>query len=470
MRTDTLIVGAGPTGLSAAYHCQGDYLLLERESRVGGLCRSINDQGFLFDYAGHIFFSGDSYVNDGLMPMLLGDNVHWQYREAWVHSKGVYTRYPFQASTYGLPAEVIKECILGAIEAEKRYDPSHRPANFSQFINLQWGTGIGKHFMVPYNRKLWTVPLEEMGWEWLNGRVPQPNLGEIIDGALQPQPKPMGPNARFAYPLHGGFEALMSGWLPYLDPSRVWLDASVIAIDPHERVAVLRGGRSVHYGQMISTMPLPELLKILPKLPAEVQQAARQLRSISIRCVNLGLKRHDLTDKHWIYYPEERPIFHRAFIQSNTSPYVVPEGCSSITAEISYSPSKPLPAEGDTLIERTIEDLQHVGLLHVTDEIAVANEVDIPYAYVVPDLQRDAAFERIQSWLRPMGIVLAGRFAEWKYLNTDHCFLAGKRAAEEIRPAARLHMVQVPKPVTQALSGSLGGVREAVQPNGKELL
>jgi len=226
----------------------------------------------------------------------------------------------------------------------------------------------------------------------------------------------------------------------------------------------------VHYGQMISTMPLPELLKILPKLPAEVQQAAQQLRSISIRCVNLGLKRQDLTDKHWIYYPEERPIFHRAFIQSNTSPYVVPEGCSSVTAEISYSPSKPLPAEGDALIERTLEDLQHVGLVHVTDEIAVANEVDIPYAYVVPDLQRDAAFERIQSWLRPMGIVLAGRFAEWKYLNTDHCFLAGKRAAEEIRPAARLHMVQVPKPVTQALSGSLGGMREAVQRNSKDLL
>ena len=111
-----IVVGAGPTGLSAAYHLGAESLLVEREARVGGWCRSLEDNGFTFDFAGHIMFSTDPYVHE-LYQLLLGDNVHWQDREAWIYSKQVYTRYPFQGSLYGLPADVIKECIIGAIEA-----------------------------------------------------------------------------------------------------------------------------------------------------------------------------------------------------------------------------------------------------------------------------------------------------------------------------------------------------------------
>src|SRR5258707_15852621 len=111
-----VIIGAGPTGLSAAYHVGQDAVLIEQADRVGGWCRSVEDNGFTFDMAGHIMFSNDPYVHE-MYQMLLGDNVHWQDREAWIYSKNVYTRYPFQASLYGLPPAVIAECITGAIEA-----------------------------------------------------------------------------------------------------------------------------------------------------------------------------------------------------------------------------------------------------------------------------------------------------------------------------------------------------------------
>ena len=102
-----LVIGAGPTGLSAAYHlgrteAASEVLLLEREERVGGWCRSVEQDGFTFDYAGHIMFSNDPYVQE-LYELLLGDNVHWQDREAWVYSHGVHTRYPFQGSLYAFP-------------------------------------------------------------------------------------------------------------------------------------------------------------------------------------------------------------------------------------------------------------------------------------------------------------------------------------------------------------------------------
>jgi UDP-galactopyranose mutase len=322
VRTPALVVGAGPTGLSAAYHLGRDAWLVERNPTVGGWCRSIVEDGYTFDYAGHIMFSNDPYVHE-LYELLLGDNVHWQDREAWIDTDGVLTRYPFQGALYGLPAAVIKDCLLGAIEA--RFGPldaaprseaaangtkgthgtngtngkngtngAHRAAvrpigdccadgileatarlgkpspgaspdatarpaarNFEEFIQNVWGAGIARHFATPYNRKLWTVPLSEMETSWLGGRVPLPDLAEMIEGALQPVPKPMGPNARFGYPLRGGFQALVDGFLPHLARAPR-LGCGVAALSAEEHRARLEDGTEVHYNALVSTMPLPE--------------------------------------------------------------------------------------------------------------------------------------------------------------------------------------------------------------------
>jgi protoporphyrinogen oxidase/glycosyltransferase involved in cell wall biosynthesis len=462
--TGTVIIGAGPTGLSATYHLGQDTVLLERNSTVGGWCRSVNDQGFTFDYAGHIMFSNDPYVLK-LYQVLLGDNLHWQDREAWIYSKHVYTRYPFQGALYGLPPKVITECIMGAIEARYGEAEAEAPGgqacpvkpvedccgdgtadvantaqiapkkretpNFEEFIYKVWGKGIGKHFAIPYNRKLWTVPLTEMETSWLGGRVPLPNLQEIIEGALEPVAKPMGPNARFGYPLRGGFQALMNGFLPHIK-GRIELNAQVAQVLPREHIVVLADGSRYRYEHLISTMPLPELVRLIgDEAPAEVRKAARGLKHISIRCVNLGVAREHITDKHWVYYPEDT-IFHRIFVQGNASPCCNPPGGFGLTCEISYSPWKPLPVDGQALIDRCIADCRKVTMLREDDEVIAANIVDMPYAYVVYDHERAANVQAIRNWLGRYDIVLAGRYSEWEYYNSDHAFIAGKKAAETV--------------------------------------
>lgn len=509
----TVIIGAGPTGLSAAYHLGDDALLIEREERVGGWCRSIEDNGFTFDYAGHIMFSNDPYVHD-MYELLLGDNVHWQDREAWVYSKGVFTRYPFQGALYGLPADVIKECIMGAVEArfgpldekpdasgngrvlskngnghtngngnghtnghghghangnghakatlagpsadakdaevgdccadgtadvfngeDKTCEPataSLEPRNFEEFIYRVWGKGIAKHFAVPYNRKIWAVPLDQMETSWLGGRVPLPNLDEILDGALSPKPRPMGPNARFGYPLKGGFQALMNGFLPHLK-GELRLNTSVTAVSPTRHEVTLDDGSTVEYRHLVSTMPLPVLVRLMgDEAPAEVQEAAQGLRHTSVRCVNIGIGRENVTDKHWIYYPEDT-VFHRIFVQGNASPHCNPAGGFGITCEITYGPLKPLPCEGEDLIRLCIEDCKRVGIIREDDEIWAANEVDMPFAYVIYDHDRKRHVETIRAWLLQHDIVLSGRYSEWEYYNSDHAFVAGRQAAEKVR-------------------------------------
>src|SRR5918992_1558818 len=294
-----VVIGAGPTGLSAAYHLGADSILLEQADRVGGWCRSVEDNGFTFDMAGHIMFSNDPYVHE-MYQLLLGTNVHWQDREAWIYSKQVFTRYPFQGALYGLPPDVIKECIVGAIEArfgsltakkpaadkgtnedytgpERRgmFEPlmklngmkkpraytgaerrlnAHKgsPKSFEEFIYKVWGSGIAKHFAIPYNQKLWAVPLSEMETSWLGGRVPLPNLEEMIEGALSPAPKPMGPNARFGYPLRGGFQALMDGFLPHLT-GELRLKTRVTSVSPSQHTVTLGDGSVLPYDYLIST-------------------------------------------------------------------------------------------------------------------------------------------------------------------------------------------------------------------------
>jgi protoporphyrinogen oxidase/glycosyltransferase involved in cell wall biosynthesis len=469
-----VVIGAGPTGLSAAYHLGADAVLLEQHDRVGGWCRSVEEGGFTFDHAGHIMFSNDPYVHE-MYRMLLGDNVHWQDREAWIYSKNVYTRYPFQGSLYGLPTEVIKECIVGAVKAHlgasaapsaKRLDDccadgvaeataplcdahkadAARPRNFEEFIYQVWGEGIARHFAVPYNTKLWTVPLTEMETSWLGGRVPQPDLAEMVEGALKPSPKPMGPNARFGYPLRGGFQALMDGFLPHLD-GQLKLNTRVAGVFPAERRVTLENGQAIAYRTLVSTMPLPALIGLIgDEAPADVQRAAQALRNVSVRCVNLGIARERITDKHWIYYPEDT-IFHRIFVQGNASPHCNAAGGFGFTCEISYSPSKPLPCDGDALIERCIADCVRVGMLDPSDRVLVANQVDLPYAYVVYDHQRQRNVDLIRAWLDRHDIVLAGRYSEWEYYNSDHAFLAGKKAASEVcqRVARRASAERVTK-------------------------
>ena len=460
-----IIIGAGPTGLSAAYHLGENAILIERNQRVGGWCRSIEAGGFTFDYAGHIMFSNDEYVHR-MYRMLLGNNVHWQDREAWIFSKGVYTRYPFQRALYGLPPAVIKECLLGAIEARfgplrpslngkancvadccadgvlesqpnlTAADDDDQPRNYEEFIYKVWGAGIAKHFAVPYNRKLWAVPLDEMDTSWLVGRVPVPDLEEMIDGALRPVPKPMGPNARFGYPLRGGFQALMDGFFPHLRCD-LRLNTAVTAISPSRRRICLSDGSTLDWRRLISTMPLPALIRTMgDKAPAHVRAAADGLRFVSVRCVHLGVGRENITEKHWIYYPEDT-VFHRIFVQGNASPHCNPPGGFGITCEITYSPHKPLPCDGQALVDLAVADCRRVGFLRPDDPVWTAVQCDMPHAYVIYDHARARNVSVIREWLAEHDILLAGRYSEWEYFNSDHAFLAGKKAAEAVLSAGQ---------------------------------
>jgi len=422
-----VIVGAGPAGLGVARELSSDLLILEAEKSPGGLMKSKTINGYVFDWAGHIFFTKFQRIKE-LIESLQKDNFHWQNRESWVYSKNTYTRYPFQGNTFGLPAQVIKDCLLGLIETTYK-NWSREPENFEEWIHQTYGQGIADHFMLPYNAKLWATDLASMDHLWLAGRVPRPGLEDFIDGALGPGRKDMGPNARFGYPLEGGMQTVSDQLAePVLKDLR--LNTKVVSVDPQKKQIVTDKNQTITYDKLILTCPLPQIVKMTENIPAEVEKIIESLEYLSVLCVNVGVQKPNLTEKHWIYFPEKEFLFHRIFVQGNASPKVCPEGCFSYTAEITYNQRKKI--DFNTAGQQTVDGLIQAGLMSKNDKIDVVDLIDIPVAYVVPTHDRKNKVDEIRKWYLKHDIHLLGRFAEWEYYNMDHAINAGWTLAEEL--------------------------------------
>lgn len=183
-----VILGAGPTGLGAAYRLNElgykNWAIYERNSYIGGLATSFQDEaGFIYDIGGHVMFSHHKYF-DELVDKLLGSDYTEIQREAWVWMMDRFVPYPFQNNIRYLPREVVHECVMGLMEAHRSLDKVAQAASFDQLIDAQFGSGIAKHFMKPYNFKVWATPVTQMSRDWLGERVAMPDLQRVIGNVL----------------------------------------------------------------------------------------------------------------------------------------------------------------------------------------------------------------------------------------------------------------------------------------------
>jgi UDP-galactopyranose mutase len=442
-RKRVLVLGAGLTGLSAAYHLEqaglGDYLLLERETEVGGLARTRDRNGFRFDHAIHILYTRDAYAAELICDRLLPGRLRREVRESYCYTNGQFTEYPYQTNTYGLPTEIVEENIEGLLKARAAADGGPPPAHFEQWILATFGSGIARNFMLPYNRKQWAWDLREMAYDWIEERVPVPDVREVLLGALQPPRRKFGPNHEFWYPTEGGIGALPLAFLEHLPEGRLGLGAEVVAIDGVRHAARLAGGEVVRYERLISTLPIPALVALMGEdPPPAVRAAAATLRSNRVYTVDVSLRGSGLRlDKpmHWAYFPDDTISFHRISFPHRFSEWMVPAGCSSIQAEISASAVR--PREAGRLVEETLRGLVAVGLLDPLEARLVAEggrvlsaDVDcLDPAYVIYDLEHRANVGILHDYLLDLQIDNRGRFGSWEYLNMDHAILSGREAA-----------------------------------------
>ncbi len=430
-----VVAGAGLAGLSCAYHLKSPSLVFDREPHPGGTARSLSVGGFTFDFTGHLLHLHDPYTSALVRRLLRGNWVEC-VRKAWIHSYGVNTAYPFQANLHGLPRKVIRECVEGLREARRRF--GDRPIegvsalHFRDWCLRLFGKGISRHFMIPYNEKLWGVPSTDMTPDWCGRFVPVPTLAEVEAGARAVHRKRFGYNTSFLYPRRGGIQALAEAFAEKIPSLR--LGESIEKVEWRKKKVLLSSGERVGYRQLVSTIPLPELLKRLVPFPEELRAPLEQLRWTTVLCLNVGVARPHISKASWIYFPEKKFPFYRVGFPMNFTPHVVPRGCSSMYVEVSYRPgTEPkTDRERDHLFREVRHGLLAAKILHPQDTFPVLHFAPIRYAYVIYDEQRSAALATLFGWLkRNASTVSIGRYGGWKYSFMEEAIRDGRAAAQE---------------------------------------
>src|SRR4051812_13834529 len=271
-----VIIGAGPTGLGAAHRLKelghDDYVVLEADDHVGGLATSFTDDaGFTYDIGGHVMFSHYQYYDD-LVDGIMGDEYTELEREAWVWMEDRFIPYPFQNNIKDLEPATVLECLMGLIDAQRT--PGSPPTNFAEWMEQVMGAGITKHFMRPYNFKVWATPAELMNYGWIGERVSVVDVEAVLRNVIFDDPvASWGPNDTFRYPLKGGTGTL---YHHIADPLRdhIAVECTVRSVDPEARVVETVDGRRWQYDYLLSTMPLNRLVSLIEGTPDTIRRAA----------------------------------------------------------------------------------------------------------------------------------------------------------------------------------------------------
>src|SRR5665213_229741 len=414
MHVRTLILGGGPAGVSAAYHLKGaEHLIVESKDSLGGLAGSVNKNGFCFDYTGHLLHLHDPYTLK-LIPELLAGNITKHDRRAWIYSNGIFTKYPFQVNTFGLPPKVVDECVRGFRQAVNARKQGDLKGSFSDWVMNTFGPGFAKHFFTPYNEKLWTVSLEDMTTEWMGQFVPVPKASEVDAGALGHVNKAFGYNASFYYPIRGGVNALVTV-LALKGNVNALFNTRVMRVHMGSKCVDVDGGhpntpRRIFFDNLINTLPLRTFGHMIIDAPKMVNAAASRLRATSVYNLNLGVQRENCGDgKHWVYFPEKQFPFYRVGFPHTFSTESVPKGCSSVYVECAHN-----PINGAMVMPRLKRDcikaLNDCGILRSDDKILAEVELVIPTAYVIYDKARTPNVNVIMDYLAKNKVHSLGRY------------------------------------------------------------
>jgi len=435
------ILGAGVSGLALARTLVergfplGDLTLFEAAPVVGGLCRSKTVDGFTYDVSGgHILFSKDAGVMQWMKDCAGGDAAFVRRdRRTKIRFDDRFVHYPFENGLGDLPEAAKFDCLKGYVEAwhERTATGSAAPTDFASWIRWRFGAGIARHFMDPYNEKIWKRPLGEISSSWVAGRVPDAPIDDVLRSAIGIRTEGYTHQALFYYPLEGGFQAITDGMAGGLE-TRLRLSTPVA-----ELVRDGAGWRvnGEAFDRVVNTLPLDRLPRLVRGLPAATAEAMEALAYNAIVTFLVALDRPAHPDLSWIYLPQhaQGPV-NRVTYMSNYSPRMAPAGKSSFLFEVTFPGRGPEP--GPELEQEALAGVERAGLLR-RSEVLFTDRSVCSHAYIVYDHRLEACRAEAIRWCEASGIVPLGRFGRYDYFNSDQCVIAARRLAGSLLEHAR---------------------------------
>ena len=418
MNNNTIILGAGISGLGAAYSLRqkGETpLVLEKDETYGGLCGCFTIDGFTFDRFVHLSFAKDERVlnifNTSAKRIITHiPNPYNIYNRKWI-------KHPAQNNLYPLSAEE-KSLIINDFLSRPNNVETDKIDNYEQWLRIQFGNYFAEHFPMKYTKKYWMCEAKELETRWVGQRIYQPSVEEVIKGS-QTADTPVTYYAKeMRYPASGGYRQFFSLLAEGTD---IRYGKEVTNIDTTKKTVKTSDNTTYHFTRLISTLPLNLYPSLMPGMPEDIKTAARMLKATSGYHVSIALKTRDIPPYLWWYIYDEDILAARVYSPSLKSPNNAPEGCSSLQMEVYCAENAFTEQE---LKERTVGKLIEIGIIKEEDILFTHIGFEA-YANVIFDKNIYVCREKVRKYLISQGIEPIGRFGEWGYLWSDQSLLSG---------------------------------------------
>jgi protoporphyrinogen oxidase len=403
--TRFLIIGAGISGLAFAnYLDDADYLILERDAEIGGWCKTVEQDGFVWDYSGHFFHFRYPEIEAMLRARMAPDEVVTVARCSKILYGGVWIDFPFQKNIHQLPHAEFLECLHDLYFRDTfKHDSS--ASSFKGMLYEKFGKGIAEKFLIPYNEKLYACDLDKLDREAMGRFFPHADLADIIRNMRAADNSSY--NATFTYPRHGAI-MYVKALAQVVPAERLLLNTGLAKIDLRRRVATTTDGQTIQFEHLISSAPFDKLTRI-----AGLQADEEVFTYNKVLVFNLGFDRKGPTEPHWVYFPQRDVSFYRVGFYDNI---LRTDERMSLYVELGY-PRDATP-DAEAMLPRVLADLERTGI--ITDHKLIAyHSVVMDPAYVHITQSSRAQFAELSGVLALGGVHSIGRYGGWTYCSIE---------------------------------------------------
>lgn len=418
------ILGAGISGISTAYHLRTSnhtVSLYEARDTWGGLLDNFKPRpGFTFDHFIHLSFASNEYVKE-IFDKSTDSVVHKPV--SYNLSDGVWMKHPVQFNLAPLPVEEKVKIIESFMTRSDTVDVN----NYRDWLYRQYGTYFSDNYPGKYTKKYWSVDPERLTTNWVSSRFNVPDLSQILRGAFETQEENFYYAKSMRYPTKGGYKAYLGHMASVID---IQTGRRAILIDLEKKRIDFQDGTHAFFDKLVTTIPLPELARIIKDVPTHILEAAEKLVATSGQLVSIGFNKF-IPQHLWYYIYDEDFYPARAYSPSVKSSGNVPEGKSSVQFETYFSKYRKPHLRGDDLVDHIVSKSKQFGTF-LPEDIEFTDYREVKYANVLFDFNREQNLDIVHKYLDNSSIEYCGRFGMWEYLWSDQCLLSGKNMAEKI--------------------------------------
>lgn len=398
-----IIIGAGISGLSYAASTSNDYLILEKEQEIGGYCKTIYEQDYVWDYSGHFFHFQHPEIRDFVMENISSEEMLTVRKYTQIYYNGRHIDFPFQTNIHQLEQEEFIDCLYDLFTIPENADKEIR--SFKQMLYAKFGRSIAEKFLIPYNSKLYATDLDTLDVDAMGRFFPYANKEQIIRNFRNSENKSY--NATFLYPKRGCIRVVES-MASHVDKNKISFGEWLVSVNLKDKT-ITTNKRTLAFDRLISTTAFPYLLQ---SCGIRFDDSLYSCNKVLV--FNLGFdKKGPEKQNNWLYIPNPQFIFYRVGFYDN----ILKQDKMSLYVEIGFNHQESIPDE-QILLQRTLKDLRQCGI--ITDQqLVVHHTVVMDPAYVHITKQSEADKQRKMDLLAQHSVYSIGRYGAWKYCSLE---------------------------------------------------